>query len=80
MDGTKEYYAKGNKSVSERQISYHFTHKWNLRNKTNEQRGKKRKRSKPRNSPNYREKPDGCQREGCRLWGGLTHVAVWVRR
>ena len=25
MDGTKEYYAKGNKSVSERQIPHYFT-------------------------------------------------------
>ena len=36
-----EYNAKQNKSVRERQIPYNFTHTWNLRTKTNEQRGKK---------------------------------------
>jgi len=34
MDGAREYYAKGNKSVRERQIAYDSTHMWNLRNKT----------------------------------------------
>ena len=33
---------------SVRQIPYNFTHMWNLRNKTNEQR-EKRERGKPRN-------------------------------
>ena len=33
MDGTGRYYAKSNKSVRERQISYVFTHMWNLRNR-----------------------------------------------
>ena len=36
MDRAKEYYAKWNKSVQERQMPYDFTHMWNLRNKTNE--------------------------------------------
>ena len=36
---TGVYYAKRNKSVRERQISYDFTHMWNLRNKTDECRG-----------------------------------------
>ena len=36
------------RQVRERQIPYDFTHMWNLRNKTNEQR-KKRERDKPRN-------------------------------
>jgi len=40
MDGAREYSAKQNKSVRERQIPYDFTHMWNLRNKTNEQRKK----------------------------------------
>jgi len=42
MDGAREYNAKWNKSVRERQVPYDFTHMWNLRNKTNEQRQKKR--------------------------------------
>ena len=33
------YYAEQNKSVGERQISYDFTHMWNLRNKTDEHSG-----------------------------------------
>ena len=37
MDGTGGYYAKQSKSVREREISYDFTHMWNLKNKTNEQ-------------------------------------------
>ena len=36
------YYAKQNMSVRERQMLYDFTHVWNLRNKTNEQREKER--------------------------------------
>ena len=45
MDGAKEYYAKWNKSVRERQIPSDFSHMWyNLRNKANEQRLKKIKR------------------------------------
>ena len=38
-----EYNAKQCKSVKERQIPHDFTHMWNLRKKTNEQRGKKDK-------------------------------------
>ena len=37
------YYAKQNKSVRERKISYDFTHMWNLRNKTDEHRGREKK-------------------------------------
>ena len=44
MVGAKEYNAKQNKSVRERQIPYDFTHMWNLRNKTKEQRGAERER------------------------------------
>ena len=43
MNGSREYSAKQNKSMKERQIPYDFMHMWNLRNKTNEQR-KKRER------------------------------------
>ena len=39
----QEYYAKQNKSVRERQISYDFTHMWNLRNKTDERGGREGK-------------------------------------
>ena len=62
MDRTRRYYVKQNKSVRERQIPYDLTLMWNLRNKINEQRGKKR--GKPRNTLNYREQCDGYQRGG----------------
>ena len=48
MEGGREYYAKQNKSVRERQIPYDFIHMLNLRNKTNEQREEK-ERGKPGN-------------------------------
>ena len=35
-------------SQLEKYIPYDLIHMWNLRNKTNEQRGKKRERDKPR--------------------------------
>ena len=41
MDGTTVYYAKLNKSEKDK---YHiFTHMWNLRNKTDEHRGREAK-------------------------------------
>ena len=40
VNGTKVYYAKRNKSIGERQISYDFTHMWSLGNKTDECRGR----------------------------------------
>ena len=36
MDGTGDYYAKGNKPVSERQIPYDLTYKRNIMNKINQ--------------------------------------------
>ena len=39
-DGTREYYAKQNNSVRERQIPCDLMHMQNLRNKTNEHRQK----------------------------------------
>ena len=55
-----EYNAKQNKPVRERQIPYEFTHMWNLRNKTNEQRGK---RDKPKKQTlNCRRQADGYER------------------
>ena len=47
MDGAREYNAKRNKSVGERQIPHDPTYVWNLGNKTNKQREKIR--DKPRN-------------------------------
>ena len=41
MNETREYNVKQNKSVRERQIPYDFTHMWNLRNRTHEQREKR---------------------------------------
>ena len=35
MDGIWGYYAKSNKSDRERQTLYDFTYMWNLKNKTN---------------------------------------------
>jgi len=37
MDGTREYYAKWDKSNRERQIPYDFIYMWYLKNKTNKQ-------------------------------------------
>ena len=55
VNGARDYYAKQNKSVRERQISYDFTHMWILRSKTNEQRGKKRERQTKKQTLSYRE-------------------------
>ena len=41
VDGARMYYAKGNKSIRERQISYDFTRMWNLRNETVEHMGRR---------------------------------------
>ena len=43
MDGTRGYYAKQNKSIRERQLSYGFTYMWNLRNKTEDHKGEEEK-------------------------------------
>ena len=37
MDGVREYYAKWNKTVREKQLPYDFTHMWYLMNKMNKQ-------------------------------------------
>ena len=49
--------------VRERQRPCDFTGMRNLRNKTNEQRGKKRESNK-KTDPYYTEQTDGCQRGG----------------
>ena len=43
MDGTRRYYAKRNKSIRERQLSYDLTDMWNLRNKAEDHRGREEK-------------------------------------
>ena len=43
MDGTGGYNAKCNKSIRERQLSYEFSHMWNLRNNTEDHRGREEK-------------------------------------
>ena len=40
MDGTWRYYAKSNKSDRERQITYDFTHMYNLNKQTKERKKK----------------------------------------
>ena len=46
MDECTDYNAKQNKPVREGQTPYDFTHVWNLRNKTIEQRKKKETKEK----------------------------------
>ena len=49
MDRTREYYAEQNKSIRKRQLSYDLTHMWNLRNKTEDHRGRDRKTKQDKN-------------------------------
>ena len=70
MDGTREYYAKQNKSVKETQIPYDFTQMWNLRNKKYEQKEKKkRERKSKKQTLNYREQTGDYLRAGGRGMG-----------
>ena len=50
MDGSREYNAKWKKPVRERWIPFEYMHMWNLRKKTNEQRGEKRETNQKTNS------------------------------
>ena len=43
MDGAGEYNAKRNKSITERQILYDFTHLWNLKEKKQTNKEKKKR-------------------------------------
>ena len=43
MDGTRGYYAKRNKLITERQVPCDLTDTWNLRNKTEDHRGREEK-------------------------------------
>ena len=56
MNGSKEYYAKQNKSVRERLISFHTYVEFKKK-----QKGRGKKRGKPRN---YGEQTDGPWRGG----------------
>ena len=46
MDEARNYNAKQNMPVRERQIPYGFIHMWNLRNKTNDRRVKDTERDR----------------------------------
>ena len=43
MVGTTGYYAKRDKSLRKRQLSYDLTDMWNLRNKAEDHRGREKK-------------------------------------
>ena len=78
MNGAREYYAKCNKISQKKTVLYDFTHRWNLRNKTNEQREKERVAK--RNSLNSREPTAGYKRGGERMgkqvWGGESAPVI----
>ena len=57
------YQAKRSKCLKERQVPNDFTHIWNARKKTNEQRGKRRRQIKEQ-TLNCREETDAYQRGG----------------
>ena len=63
MDRPREYYVKWNKLVRETQKLYVFINMWNLGDKTNKQR-EKRKRQTKKETPSFREQTDDYQ------WGG----------
>ena len=67
MNGTRVYYAKQNKSVRERPISYDFTHvefkKQQMRiGEGKENKIKHREGDKPSEILEYREQTEGCWR------------------
>ena len=75
MDGTRVYYAKRNKSVRERKISFDLTHMRNLRNKADEHMGmgKRKKGEWEANHKrlNYREQTGLMEGRGWRMgWMG----------
>ena len=55
MDGSRGYYAKRNKSIRERQLSYDFTHMWNLRNKTGSQGKRGENKTKSERETNHKK-------------------------
>ena len=72
LNGAREYNNanKSNKPVRESQTLCDFTYMWNLRNKTSEQRGKKREKQTKRQTLNSREQTVGYRR-GRRGRGGM---------
>ena len=70
MNGTRGYYAKLNKSIRERQLSYDFTHMCNLRNKKgvigeggkNKKQDKIKEGDKPLETLNHRKQTEGYWR------------------
>jgi len=40
VDGIGGYYAEWNKSITERPLSFGFTHMWNIRNSAEDHRGR----------------------------------------
>ena len=86
MDGTRGYYAKQNKSIRERQLSYDLTHLWNLINKTEDHRGKEEKinKTKSERETNHKRlliignKLRVAGGEGVGHDGGTCHVEHWV--
>ena len=77
VDGTGGYYAKWSKSVRERQISCVFTHVWNLKNLTEDHRGREGKISYSREVAKHKRhlntenklRADGGGRVGGGKWG-----------
>ena len=63
MVKTRQYNAKQNKSVTERQIPYDLTHMWNLR-KTKAAREKKRERETTQETDSTIENKNSNQRGG----------------
>ena len=57
------------------QIPYDFTHMWNLRNKINEQREKK-KRPTMKQTLNYREQTDVTRGVGVGKW---EKYGMWIK-
>ena len=56
MEETRGYYAKRIKLIRERQPSYDLTHRWNLRNKTEEHRGREGKLNKTKSERETKHK------------------------
>ena len=71
MDGTRRYYAKQNKSIRERQVSYDLTHV-EFRKQTDDHRGREekikqddiREGDKASETLNHRKQTEGCWRGG----------------
>ena len=87
MGGTREDYAKWNKSSRERLLSHSFTYMWNIRNSMEDQRGRKGKlnqKSEIREGDKPRETMSSINKlrvsgEGGGGGMGLTGWWVWRR-